>query len=148
MQGYKTLKGRFKPRNPGKYRGDARNIIYRSGWELKLMNYLDRHPNVITWASEELVIPYLSPIDNRVHRYFTDFVIQVKKRDGSTATMVIEVKPSSQTKPPRKSKDKHRMIQEHVTYLVNNAKWEAARSFCEQKGWEFKIMTEKELGIK
>ena len=72
----KFYQGRFKPDNPQKYKGDASNIIYRSGWELKLMRYLDKHPHVTRWNSEEIIIPYRSPIDGKMHRYFPDFYVE------------------------------------------------------------------------
>jgi hypothetical protein len=115
------------------------------------MEYLDRHPDVISWSSEEMVIPYLSPVDNQVHRYFPDMVVQRRNRDGSIKTIVVEIKPEAQTRPPKPSKKKApspRMIQEQVTYMVNQAKWESAQKFCDAKGWEFRVLTEKHLGIK
>lgn len=135
--------GKFKPINPHKYRGDYTNIIYRSSWELRLLSYLDKHPDVQWYASEELVIPYISPIDGRRHRYFVDFV--VKKNDGET--LVIEVKPKAQTIPPvlKEGKSKRTYINAVKTYGVNKAKWEAAESFCKKKGWKFVIFTENDL---
>ena len=73
-------KGRFRPKNPQKYKGDANNIIYRSTWEIKVMNYLDDNPNVIWWGSEELPIPYYSPVDKKMHRYFPDFIAKCEKQ--------------------------------------------------------------------
>lgn len=143
-----TLKGRFRPKNPSKYKGDPRNIIFRSSWERKLMAFLDSHPDIVRWSSEELVIPYLSPIDNKIHRYFPDFVVEKRNKLGQTEMLVIEIKPSSQTKPPKKSRNTKRMITEAMTYEVNKAKWEQAQKFCDSKGWKFIIFTEKELGIK
>lgn len=140
-----SSKGRFKPKNPEKYKGDPTNIIYRSGWELKLMGYLDSHEEVSQWASEEFCIPYRSPVDNRVHRYFPDF--WVKKRDGSV--VVIEVKPAVQAEPPKQpSRMTRRYVNEVFEYGKNQAKWKAAREFCEDRGWLFMVMTERELGIK
>jgi len=81
-----SYKGRFKPRNPNKYKGNPDNIIYRSLWELKLMRYLDHHTDVLEWASEEFYIPYVSPIDKRVHRYFPDFWIKKKNPEGQVET--------------------------------------------------------------
>lgn len=141
-------KGKFRPKHPHKYKGNVKNIIYRSGWELKLFVYLDRHPNIIEWSSEELRVPYLSPKDGKIHNYFPDVIIKAKKRDGSTDIIMIEVKPSKETKPPKKSKNQKRMIEESMTYMVNQAKWEYAQKYCDSKGWLFKIFTEKELGIK
>ena len=72
----KFYQGRFKPDNPQKYKGDSSNIIYRSGWELRLMRYLDKHPHVTRWNSEEIIVPYRSPIDGKMHRYFPDFYVE------------------------------------------------------------------------
>lgn len=140
-----STKGRFKPKNPSKYKGDPTNIIYRSSWELKLMSYLDSHAEVVQWASEEFCIPYRSPVDQRVHRYFPDF--WMKRADGKVT--VIEVKPAVQTKEPKKqARVTKRYIQEVMEYGKNQAKWKAAREFCADRGWEFQIMTEHQLGIK
>lgn len=147
--------GRYRPKNPSKYIGDPTNIVYRSGWELKLMGYLDKNPNVVRWGSEELIIPYISPVDNKVHRYFTDFYVEKINNEGKKETIVIEVKPSKQTKAPdakkgltKTGKQKKRFIQEAITWETNKAKWKAAREFCADRKWKFVIMTEKELGIK
>lgn len=145
--GKKTYKGRFQPKNPKKYNGDADNIIYRSTWEVRVMKWLDEHPNVIWWASEELPIPYKSPLDNRIHRYFPDFIAKIKQKDGSVMTYIIEVKPLEQTKMPVQKKKTKRYIREAATYVVNQEKWKAADIFCQEHGWKFMVMTEKELGI-
>lgn len=144
-----AYKGRFRPRNPQKYLGNPTNIIYRSLWEMKLMKYLDDHPGIEGWASEEVIIPYRSPIDGRVHRYYPDFYIK-KRVDGAVKEMLIEVKPKSQTIPPKKKSGKptFKYINEVKTYGINEAKWKAASEFCKDRNWEFKIMTEHELGIK
>ena len=142
-----SYKGTFKPKNPTKYNGNANNIIYRSLWELRVMKYLDDHPEVIWWASEELIIPYYSPIDNKKHRYFPDFVAKMKRKDGTVMTYVIEVKPEIQTKKPEQKRKTKRYIQESMTYVINQCKWKAATEFCKDNGWEFKIITEKHLGL-
>jgi hypothetical protein len=142
-----SYKGTFKPKNPTKYNGNANNIIYRSLWELRVMKYLDDHPEVIWWASEELIIPYYNPIDNKKHRYFPDFVAKMKRKDGTVMTYVIEVKPEIQTKKPEQKRKTKRYIQESMTYIVNQSKWKAATEFCKDNGWEFKIITEKHLGL-
>jgi hypothetical protein len=112
------------------------------------MSWLDRNPSIISWASEELIIPYKSPVDNRVHRYFPDFVVKVKSRDGKTKTMILEVKPKKQTLPPEPRKRMTKQyVNEVVTYGVNQAKWEAANEFCLDRGWEFRVLTENDLGI-
>lgn len=144
-----SYKGYFKPQNPQKYKGNPTNIIYRSRWEWKLMQYLDMHPDVIEWSSEEFFIPYRSPVDNRIHRYFPDFCIKkINKDTNKTETVVIEVKPAVQTREPVKQKKvTRRYITEVMTYGVNQAKWKAANEFCADRNWQFVIMTEKELGI-
>lgn len=144
-----AYKGYFRPKNISKYRGDPSNIIYRSRWELKLMMHLDDHPHVVNWGSEEVVIPYRSPIDGRVHRYFPDFIVTKLNSEGKKETVIIEVKPAAQTKPPDyQSKPTRRYITEVTTWGVNEAKWKAANEFCLNRGWKFQIFTEKELGIK
>lgn len=146
--GNNTKKGLFKPKNPEKYRGNPNNIVYRSSWELRCMKSFDTQENVIWWSSEELAIPYHSPVDNRMHRYFPDFVINVKKTDGTRKTYMIEVKPEHQTKAPIQKRRTKKYIQEAATYVVNRFKWKAADKFCQDNDWEFKILTERELGIK
>jgi len=145
-----THKGYFKPSNPHKYKGDPTDIIYRSRWELVVMGRLDKDPNVIWWGSEETVIPYRSPIDNRIHRYYVDFTVRVKEVTGATKTKLIEVKPASQCAPPplMEGKKTKRYINEVMRWGVNSAKWKAAREYCKDRGYEFLIMTEHEIGIK
>lgn len=145
-----TYKGYFKPRNPQKYKGNPTNIVYRSRWELLVMNRFDVDPNVIWWSSEETIIPYRSPVDNKVHRYFVDFTAKLKTAMGGTKTVLIEVKPYAQTQPPvlaEGKKKSKRYINEVMTWGVNSAKWKAAREFCKDRGFEFIIMTEKELPV-
>lgn len=141
--------GNFKPKNPDKYRGDSSNIIYRSLWEFKLMKYLDVHPDVLEWASEEIIIPYRSPIDGKIHRYFPDFYVKQRTKDGTIDEIVIEVKPSKQLEPPSKpSKVTRRYLNEMRTFAINQRKFETAREFCRKRGLKYIIMTEHELGIK
>jgi hypothetical protein len=140
--------GRFIPKNPQKYVGDANNIIYRSSWECKVMSWLDRNGDVISWASEELIIPYVSPVDNRVHRYFPDFLVKVKTKDGKIKTMLLEIKPKKQTLPPEPRKRVTKQyVTEVATWGVNQAKWKAAQEYCLDRSWEFKIITEDHLGL-
>ena len=145
-----SYNGKYYPRYPKKYKGDPTNIVYRSLWERKFMNYCDITESVSEWQSEEFWIPYRSPIDNRVHRYFPDFYIKYKDSSGKRRSVVIEVKPKSQTKmPPQNPKKRTKSWAYSVsTYAVNQAKWKAAREFCKDRNIEFKIMTEHELGIK
>ena len=145
-----SYKGKFKPVNYKKYEGNPNDIVYRSLLELRLMKYCDHNENVISWSNENVVVPYKSPVDSKWHRYFVDFLVTVKQKDNSFETYLIEVKPESQTKPPVQPKDnrgKQRYLKEAATYAVNEAKWNAALKLCEKKGWKFKIMTEKTLGV-
>lgn len=143
-----SYKGYFRPKNPQKYRGNPSNIIYRSRWELKLMMHLDEHPDVVEWCSEEFFIPYRSPVDGKIHRYFPDFYVKKINKQGLTETAIIEVKPLAQTMEPKKQpKPSRKYITEVMTYGVNQAKWKAAREYCADRKWTFHIFTEKELGI-
>jgi len=144
-----SIKSRFKPSNPKKYMGDPNNIICRSSWERVFCNWCDKREDVVKWASEEFSIPYVSPKDNRVHRYYPDYLIEVKETSGKIKKYIVEVKPKKQTLPPKKPQRQTKsFIMETVTYAVNQAKWNAARDFALDNGCEFKIITEDELGIK
>lgn len=138
--------GIYKPQNPQKYKG-TKDPVYRSGYELKFMCWADNHPNVVHWGSECIIIPYISPIDGKMHRYFVDNFVRLKV-GNETKTFLVEIKPKDQTKAPilegRKQKTK---IYETARWAVNQAKWEAAKAWAKKKGWEFTILTEKELGI-
>lgn len=141
-------KRRFVPLNPQKYSGDVNNIIMRSSWETRFATWCDRNPSIIRWSSEETIIPYLCPTDNKVHRYFIDFKIHVKQKDGSTRTYLIEIKPYKQTLLPEfPGKRTKKYLAESFYFLKNQAKWKAATEYAKDRGWEFKILTEKELGI-
>ena len=144
-----AYKGKYRPSRPKKYRGDPTNIIYRSLWELKFMKYCDSNSNVLEWGSEEVIVPYRSPIDNRYHRYFPDFYIKVRESTGTIKRMIIEIKPQKQCIEPKVQKRKTRSyVYQVCEYAKNQAKWEAAKEFCEDRQWEFKVLTENELGIK
>lgn len=144
-----TYKGRFSPRYPEKYKGNPTNIVYRSSWELRFMGYLDKNPNVLQWASEELFVPYKSPLDGKWHRYFPDFIVRIRDREGKTVVKMIEIKPRSQSVPPEVRKDGQQItkkyLREVATYGINNAKWEAAKEFCADRNWEFVVLTEKDV---
>lgn len=144
-----AYKGVFRARNPNKYKGDPQNIIYRSRWELMVMQKLDAHPDVLEWSSEEIIIRYKSPIDGKVHRYFPDFWVKKKDTTGKIQYDLIEVKPYKQTHPPTvmEGKPTRRYLNEVMTWGINSAKWKAAREFCQDRGWNFVIITEKELGL-
>ena len=144
-----SLKSKYKPSNPQKYKGDYNNIICRSTWERKFCRWCDLNESIISWGSEEFFIPYVSPVDNRVHRYFPDFIIKLKEQSGKVKTYVIEVKPKKQTVPPvKKTRVTKSFIHETKTYAENQAKWKAAKEWCDDRLLEFKIITEDELGIR
>ena len=144
-----AYKGRYTPKNPKKYKGDHHNIVYRSLWERKFMVYCDNSDNILEWGSEEIIIPYLSPWDGKLHRYFPDFYIKVRQASGNIKKFIIEVKPKKQTRPPepvhRKTK---KWLNEVKTYSINEAKWKSASEWCSNNNMEFKILTEDELGIR
>jgi hypothetical protein len=144
-----SYKGKYQPSFPQKYKGDHTNIIYRSLWERKFMVYCDLNENILEWGSEEIALPYRSPIDNRIHRYFPDFYIKVKEQTGQIKKYIIEIKPKKQTIEPKVQKRKTKgYIYEVVEYAKNQAKWKAAKEFCKDRMWEFKVLTEEDLGIK
>ena len=145
-----SYSGKYRPTNPRKYNGDPRNIVYRSLWERKFMVYCDSHDHIIEWGSEEFSIPYRDPVSGRRRRYFPDFYIKYVDGSKNTRRMVIEVKPARQCKEPvtNPSKKTKTWMNEVYTWGVNQAKWKAAKDFCDDRLWEFKIFTEKELGIK
>lgn len=144
-----SYKGRFSPKNPSKYKGNPTNIIYRSSWELKFMIYLDAHPNVVKWASEEFCIPYRHPIDGKFHRYYPDFYIEQTNRNGEKETIVVEIKPKKHSEPPKvQQKRTKKYLREVAIFAINDAKWKAAKDFCDDRLWKFMVLTEKELGIK
>lgn len=143
----KFYQGIFKPKNPKKYIGDPSNIIYRSGLEFRFMCWLDMQPDVVSWASEELAVPYIHPVDVRTHRYFPDFIFKTKKKK----TYMVEIKPSHQCVQPllKEGKSTKKFRAESLTWMQNQAKWLAASDFCKKQGWEFKILTEKDIyGLK
>lgn len=144
-----SIKSIYKPEYPKKYQGNPSNIICRSSWERRFCHWCDLNENILEWGSEEFWIPYLSPVDGKVHRYFPDFIIKVKERSGQIKKYVIEVKPKRQTLPPqKKSRVTKSYIYESKTYAVNQAKWKSADEWCKDRLLEFKVITEEELGIK
>jgi len=144
----KTYKGKFRTKNPSKYKGDVNNIVYRSLWELRFMKWCDSNSSVQEWGSETVIVPYISPLDKKVHRYFVDFYIKVIDKNGGLQKYLIEIKPERFTKPPaipqRKTKA---FIDEVFQYGVNEAKWKAAFEFCQDRNMKFMVLTEKDLGL-
>ena len=143
-----AYRGKYYPSFPRKYKGDPTNIIYRSLWERKFMVYCDKNAKILEWGSEEIALPYISPHDSRIHRYFPDFYIKVQENTGKIKRYLIEVKPLKQTVKPKKPKRQTKgYIREAFEYARNQAKWKAAREYCADRMWEFKVITEKELDI-
>ncbi len=140
--------GIYRAKNPKKYRGNPSNITYRSLWERKYMIYCDSTPSILEWGSEEIAIPYKSPIDRRVHRYYPDFYIKVLEKGGRVSKYIVEIKPKKQTKPPY-GKDKRTAAykREALTFAKNRAKWDAAEDFCEDRQMKFLILTEDHLAV-
>ena len=142
-----SYKGKYIPNNPKKYKGNPSQVIYRSLWERKVMVYCDRNDKVIEWGSEEVIVPYRSPWDGKIHRYFSDFYMKVEQQSGNVKKFLIEVKPKSQCKSPvKKPKRKTRNWYKQVkAWGINQAKWKSAEEYCKDKGMEFKILTEDHL---
>ena len=111
------------------------------------MNWCDQNKSIVSWSSEETIIPYICGTDNRPHRYFVDFKIQVKSKDGTSKTYLVEVKPSKELLPPTTKNKKRYLIEAH-TFVKNQSKWKYAEQYCKDRGWMFKVITEKELNIK
>ena len=143
-----SYKGRFKITKPEKYIGDYTNVVYRSLWERQCFRWCEDNPKVKLWNSEEVVIPYKYEIDNRLHRYFVDLLVQMKNGD----TYLVEIKPKKETVPPKKpARKSKKYLKEVLTYVKNQNKWEAASEYADAKGWKFQVWTEdtlKNLGIK
>ena len=142
-----AYKGKYRPSHPRKYKGDPTSITFRSLWEHKFMSWCDKNANVLEWSSEEIIIPYRGP-DGKPHRYFPDFYMKQRQLDGKVKKYLIEVKPLKQCSPPKKPKRQTKgYIREAFEYARNQAKWKEAREWCADRKLEFKVITEKELGI-
>lgn len=134
--------GYYQLRNPDKYVGDPTKVIYRSSWEEQTNRFFDNNPNVLRWSSEEIAIPYIKPTDGKVHRYFPDYWVEFKDRNGNIVQEIIEVKPENQVFIQRK---KRLTEYDKLTYNINRAKWQAAGEFCKKKGIKFRILTERSI---
>lgn len=142
-----SYKGIYKPQFPKKYIGNPNEIVYRSLWERKFMRYCDTNEKVIKWASEEIQIPYYNPVKKRMARYFPDFYMEYVDTSGKKKKCLIEVKPLKETKPPTYKRRTKNVLLAEAMFTQNQAKWRAAEDFCADQGWEFRILTEKELGV-
>ncbi len=142
--------GYFKPANPEKYLGDLSKIVFRSSWEFKFLKWCDLSPTIIKYSSEPLGIPFLNPLDKKGHIYYIDFYIQVRKTDGNIEDYLVEVKPNKyvvEPKKPNRMTDKatSNYVYAAKQYIINQAKFEAAKNFAAQKGLKFGIITENFL---
>jgi hypothetical protein len=141
-------KGKYVPKYPAKYVGNVRQIVFRSGYELKFFRYCDYSKNVLAWSSEDVIIPYRNPITGEFHRYFVDIYIKHRLPDGTIKETLIEIKPASQCRPPEIQKRKtKRYLKEVETYVINKAKWTAADKYARKRGMTFCLFSERELGI-
>lgn len=145
----KYHQGKFRPLNPSKYTGDPTNIVYRSWWEFRVFSFLDKQSSIIEWGSEEFSIPYRDPFTNKIRRYFPDIKFKAKTKDGSIETILLEVKPKKQTKPPQpmntRGKPTKKYLNEVHTWGINSSKFKAAEQYCLDRGWKFSLFTEEDL---
>lgn len=141
--------GIFKPIHREKFIGSS-DPVYRSSYELKFFRWADNNTNILAWGSENIIIPYMSPLDGKIHRYFVDSFVIFRDNKGNKQKFLIEIKPSKQVAKPLHTKGKHRrtIIYEQRTWVTNQAKWKAAEEWSKKKGYKFLILTEKELGIR
>ena len=143
-----AYKGKYKIKNPDKYIGNPSKVVFRSLWERNAFRWCESNPKVKLWNSEEIVVPYRYQVDKKIHRYYVDLLIQMEDKK----TYLIEIKPKKETQPPKKrSRKTKKYVNEQLTYIKNNDKWEAANKFAEHNGWKFQVWTEetlKNLGIK
>lgn len=140
-------KGKFRPKNRSKYKGDSTKIVYRSLWERQVFRWCDKTDSVVSWSSEEDIVPYRCKTDGKLHRYFVDLKITFDTGE----TYIIEIKPKAQTVEPKKRRKTPKYIREVMTYAKNISKWDAATKWANDRGYKFEIWTEdtiKALGIK
>ena len=143
-----TYKGKYKVRNYKKYKGDPTGVVYRSLWERKFMKWCDGNPNILEWWSEELAIPYYDPVQKKWRRYLPDFWMKVKEKNGKVESYLVEVKPKRQVEGPKPQKRKtKKYLREVFDYATNQAKWQAAQEYCNDRLWKFMLVTERELKI-
>ena len=144
-----SYKGKYQLKNPSKYKGNPTLVIYRSLWERSYMKKLDLNENILEWSSEEIALPYKSPLDDRIHKYYPDFYVKERLSDGTIKKYIVEIKPKKQTVEPKVPKRKTKgYLYEVMEYAKNQSKWNSAREYCKDHGYEFKILTEDDLNIK
>ena len=140
---------RYTPLNEEKYIGKELPVC-RSSWENTFCHWCDTNPDIVKWGSEALQIPYYDPIKKKNRRYFPDFLLRIKDKDGKETNHLVEIKPYKETIPPviTKGKSEKTIIHEATAYITNQAKWKAAITHCKKHNLEFKILTEKDLFVK
>ena len=145
---YMAYKGKWKPKNVKKYKGDYTKIVYRSLWERNVFRWMDANPDVVKWNSEEVIVPYISGTDRKFHRYFVDIYFKHKNKK----VYLVEIKPKKETIPPKKKgRQTKKYVAEAMTYVKNQSKWEAATEYAKSRGWHFQVWHEdtlRNLGIK
>lgn len=146
MKSAKFIQGIYTPMNREKYLGVG-NPVYRSALERDFFLFFDKNLNVTAWASEGIVIPYYFSVDNKVHKYYVDLIAAIKDNNGSIQKYLIELKPHSQTLPPKQSnrKKSSTILYENLMYEKNQCKWKAASEYAAKKGMKFVVLTEKYL---
>jgi len=133
--------GRFIPKNPQKYVGKSINrIFFRSSWELAFMKWLDSTDAVLRWGAEELAIPYVHPLDGKMHRYFPDMIVMYIDATGQVKKEIIEIKPYKESVLTPKATPR-----DQQAFLINQAKWASAREYASRNGATFRVLTEKTL---
>lgn len=136
----------YRVRNPNKYKGDVTDVQCLSSWEYKFCEFLDNNVNVIEWSSEQIAIPYLKPTDHKVHRYYPDFWIKYRNKNGKVVQDIIEIKPASKARQPRtRGKSKKTQLFEQIEFAINVAKWKSAQQYCSKYGMTFRVVTENQL---
>lgn len=142
----------FNPHHPEKYFGDLSQIVLRSALEKRFALWCDRNPAVEKWVSEELIVPYISPLDGEKHRYFIDFRIWIRDKSAALKEYWVEIKPKYETLPPvpaqkPTAKARARLLEEQQTWAVNRAKWSAAEGAAASMGAKFLVVTDEDLGV-
>ena len=132
--------GKFTLKNPDKYIG-GRTPTYRSSWEFAFMRMCDQNDNISKWASESIKIPYRNPFTGKHTIYVPDFFIVYADAKGKQHVELIEVKPSNQARRDKLGNSQHNKAH----YIINQAKWEAARAYCKQNNILFRIVTEEDI---
>lgn len=142
----KLIKPQDKTMNSFIVENDKIFLKYKSSLELKAIRYADFNKFVSSFSLEPFAIKYIKPTTGKYHRYYIDLFLEF----SNGQKFLVEVKSSSETKPPRKpNKKTTKAINNYQkalqTYYINQAKWDAAKEFAAKNNLKFIILTEKEL---